>query len=79
MAYNATFALVSSAVSLVLDGNELESSLKYQLDAKTKELDRLVKKISVADADIVSKQRKISDMSSNIRKLEEQLRPSLMR
>ena len=72
-AYNATFALVSSAVSLVLDGNELKSSLKYQLDAKTKELDRLVKKISVADADIVSKQRKISDMSSNIRKLEEQI------
>jgi len=72
-AYNATFALVSSAVSLVLDGNDLKSSLKYQLDAKTKELDRLVKKISVADADIISKERKISDMSSNILKLEEQI------
>ena len=31
-AYNATFALVSSAVSLVLDSNDLKSSLKYQLD-----------------------------------------------
>jgi uncharacterized protein (DUF3084 family) len=73
-AYNATFSLVSSAVSLVLDGNELKSSVKHQLDSKTKDLDRLAKRISAADADIIAKERKIANMSSNVLKLEQEIK-----
>ena len=62
-AYNATFALVSSAVSLVLDGNELKSSLKYQLDSKTKKLDQLAKNISAAESAIIAKDRKLATMN----------------
>ena len=72
-AYNATFALVSSAVSLVLDGNELKSSLKYQLDSKTKKLDQLAKNISAAESAIIAKDRKLATMNSTVLKLDRKI------